>query len=78
MRAVYLIQKAGAEGDADIVDTARCVQVEVKLSGATTKPTDIDDASQNLGAPKRVIDRRSVMPSVYLTCPMRVSDTVTR
>src|SRR5476651_2471382 len=36
---------AGAEGDADIVDAARGVQVEIEIGMGAAEPADIDDAA---------------------------------
>src|SRR6266480_7808626 len=40
-----LLDRAGAEGDADIVDAARGVQVEIEISMGAAEPADIDDAA---------------------------------
>src|ERR1700730_9990900 len=40
-----LLDRAGAEGDADIVDAARGVQVEVEFGAGAAEPADIDDAA---------------------------------
>jgi hypothetical protein len=40
---------AGAEGDADIVDAARGVQVEVEIAMRAAEPADIDDAALDPG-----------------------------
>src|SRR3954464_701233 len=40
-----LLDGAGAEGDADIVDAAGRVQVEVEIGMGAAEPADIDDAA---------------------------------
>ena len=40
---------AGAEGDADIVDAAGGVEVEIEIGVGAAEPTDIDDAALDLG-----------------------------
>ena len=40
---------AGAEGDADIVDAAGGVQVEIEVAMGAAEPADIDDAALDLG-----------------------------
>src|SRR5882757_127346 len=40
---------AGAEGDADIGDAARGMQVEIEFGAAAAEPADIDDAALDLG-----------------------------
>src|SRR5260370_1278337 len=44
-----LLDRAGAEGDADIVDTARGVQIEIEFGAGAAEPADIDDAALDLG-----------------------------
>src|SRR5438874_10954138 len=44
-----LLDGAGAEGDADIVDAARRVQVEVEIGMGAAEPADIDDTAFYLG-----------------------------
>ena len=43
------LDRAGAEGDADIVDAARGVQVEVEVGMGAAEPADIDDAALDFG-----------------------------
>src|SRR5258708_21868274 len=43
------LDRAGAEGDADIVDAARGMQVEVEIAVGAAEPADIDDAALDLG-----------------------------
>ena len=43
-----LLDRAGAEGDADIADAARGVQVEVEIGMGAAEPADIDDAALDL------------------------------
>ena len=43
------LDRAGAEGDADIVDAARGMQVEVEIGMGAAEPADIDDAALDLG-----------------------------
>jgi hypothetical protein len=43
------LDRAGAEGDADIVDAARGMQVEVEIAMGAAEPADIDDAALDLG-----------------------------
>src|ERR1700738_3590965 len=43
------LDRAGAEGDTDIVDAARRMQVEVEIGMGAAEPADIDDASLDLG-----------------------------
>ena len=40
--------RAGAEGDADIVDAARGVQIEIEVGMGAAEPADIDDAALDL------------------------------
>src|SRR3978361_2329509 len=40
---------AGAEGNADILDAAGGMQVEVEIAVGATEPADIDNAAQNPG-----------------------------
>src|SRR6185312_1502140 len=40
---------AGAEGDADILNAARGVQVEIELGATAAEPADIDDAALDFG-----------------------------
>src|SRR6201984_674892 len=44
-----LLDRAGAEGDADIGDAARGMQVEIELGAGAAKATDIDDAALDPG-----------------------------
>ena len=50
---------AGAEGDADILDAARGVQVEVEVAVGAAEAADIDDAALDLGGPQTALSRRS-------------------
>src|SRR5215813_9481543 len=43
-----LLDAAGAEGDADIIDAARGMQVEIELGAGAAEPADIDDAALDL------------------------------
>src|SRR5579871_5732588 len=43
------LDRAGAEGDTDIVDAARGVQVEVEIGVRAAEPADIDDAAFDFG-----------------------------
>src|SRR5262249_10532269 len=43
------LDAAGAEGDADIVDAARSMQVEIELGAGAAEAADIDDAAFDLG-----------------------------
>ena len=43
------VDGAGAEGDADILDAARGVQVEVEIAVGAAEAADIDDAALDLG-----------------------------
>src|SRR5690349_5945133 len=43
------VDGAGAEGDADILDAARGVEVEVELGAGAAEPADVDDAPLDLG-----------------------------
>src|SRR5882672_3536872 len=40
---------AGTEGDADILDAARGVQVEIEIAMGAAEPADIDDAALDFG-----------------------------
>ena len=40
---------AGAEGDADILDAARGMQVEIEFGAGAAEPADIDDAALDFG-----------------------------
>src|SRR4051812_26596917 len=42
-----LLDRAGAEGDADIVDAAGGVEIEVELALRAAEPADIDDAAEH-------------------------------
>src|SRR5262249_58330819 len=44
-----LFDRAGAEGDTDIVDAARGMQVEIELGAGAAEAADIDDAALDLG-----------------------------
>src|SRR5690349_17809673 len=44
----HLVERAGAEGDADIVDALQRVEIEVEIAGRAAEPSDIDDAAQYL------------------------------
>src|SRR6185437_13939661 len=44
-----LLDRAGAEGDADIVDPARGMQVEVEVAMGAAEPADIDNAALDPG-----------------------------
>ena len=44
-----LLDRAGAEGDADLIDAARRMQVEVEVGMRAAEPADIDDAALDLG-----------------------------
>src|SRR5713226_6656630 len=44
-----LLDRAGAEGDADIVDAARGVQIEIEFGAGAAEPADIDDAALDPG-----------------------------
>jgi len=44
-----LLDGAGAEGDADIADAARRMQVEIELRARAAQAADIDDAALDLG-----------------------------
>src|SRR5262249_21378572 len=41
----HLLDRPGAEGDADIVDAARRVQVEIEIAMRAAEAADIDDAA---------------------------------
>ena len=43
------LDRAGAEGDADIVDAARGMQVEIEIGVGAAEPSDIDDAALDPG-----------------------------
>jgi hypothetical protein len=43
------LDRAGAEGDADIVDAARGMQVEIEIGVGAAEPADIDDAALDFG-----------------------------
>src|SRR5262249_33943054 len=43
------LDAAGTEGDADIVDAARGVQVEIEVTMGAAEAADIDDAALDLG-----------------------------
>src|ERR1700674_1088069 len=43
------LDRAGTEGDADVMDAARGVEVEVEIGMAATEPADIDDTALDLG-----------------------------
>src|SRR5215475_4555608 len=43
------VEGAGAEGDADIVDAARGMQVEIELGAGAAEPPDIDDPALDFG-----------------------------
>jgi len=43
------LDRAGAEGDADIVDAARRMQVEIEIGMGAAEPADIDDAALDFG-----------------------------
>src|ERR1041385_3526594 len=44
-----LLDGGGAEGDADIVDAAGGMQVEIEIAMGAAEPADIDDAALDLG-----------------------------
>src|SRR4029077_2726135 len=44
-----LLDAAGTEGDADIVDAARRVQIEVEFGAGAAEPADIDNAALDFG-----------------------------
>src|SRR5579863_9948982 len=44
-----LLDRAGAEGDADIADPACRMQVEVEVGMAAAEPADIDNAAPDFG-----------------------------
>jgi hypothetical protein len=44
-----LLDGAGAEGDADIGDASRRVQVEIEIGMRATEPANIDDAALDFG-----------------------------
>src|ERR1700716_3934367 len=44
-----LLDRAGAEGHADIVDAARGVQIEIEIGAGTAEPADIDDTALDFG-----------------------------
>ena len=46
------LDRSGAEGDADIADAARGMQVEVEIGVGAAEPADIDDAALDLGRRK--------------------------
>src|ERR1700730_5682559 len=43
------LDRAGAEGDADIGDAARRMQVEIEIGAGAAEPADIDDAALDPG-----------------------------
>ena len=43
------LDAAGSEGDADILDAARGVEVEVEIAMGAAEPADIDDAALDFG-----------------------------
>src|SRR6201999_372426 len=43
------LDRSGAEGDADITDPSRGMQIEVEIGMGATEPADIDDAALDLG-----------------------------
>src|SRR3984885_8512655 len=53
---------AGAEGDADVMDAARGVQIEVEFGAGAAEPADIDDAALDLGG--REILARDLAPDL--------------
>ena len=69
-QAVYrpnLLDRAGAEGDADIGDPLQRVQIEIELALETTEPADIDDAAEY---------RRGLHVLVHDACRYLVDDDV--
>jgi hypothetical protein len=46
---------AGAEGDADVVDAARGMQVEIEIAMGAAEPSDIDDAALDPGGPEVLV-----------------------
>src|SRR3954451_11656324 len=44
------LDRSSAKGDADIVDAARGVQVEIEIGMSAAEPADIDDASLDFGS----------------------------
>src|SRR3974390_3160052 len=44
------LDRAGAEGDADIVDAARGMQIEIEVAMGAAEPADIDDAALDPGS----------------------------
>src|SRR5882757_7369406 len=44
-----LTDRAGTEGDADILDAARGVQIEIEVGMGAAEPADIDDAALDFG-----------------------------
>src|SRR5216683_7476490 len=44
----HLVERAGAEGDADVVDALQRVEIEIEGAGGAAEPADIDDAAAHL------------------------------
>ena len=53
------LDRAGAEGDADVVDAARGVQVEIEIGVSAAEPADIDDAALDPGRLEILVGDRS-------------------
>src|SRR5262249_57218083 len=52
----YFVERAGAEGDADIVDTLSGMQVEIELGLHAPEPADVDDAAEQRARRHGLID----------------------
>ncbi len=53
------LEGAGAEGDADILDAARGVQVEIEIAMGAAEPADIDDTALDLGGLQILVGDRA-------------------
>src|ERR1700686_4871069 len=58
------LDRAGAEGDADIGDAARGLQVEVEIGAGAAEPADIDDAALDPGGHQILAPPASPNPNV--------------
>src|SRR3569833_636035 len=55
----YLVDGAGAEGDADVGDAACRMQVEIEVGVGAAEPADIDDAALDLGGLQVLVGDRT-------------------
>ena len=55
----YLVERAGAERDADVVDALHRMEVEVELGLHAAEPPDIDDAAEHSRRLHDLVDLRT-------------------